>query len=80
VSVDDVIKQIVQATTVVAVPDEDILQAIKSVLDANPKAVADYKSGKETVIMFLFGQAMKTLQGKGDKGKIQELLKKQLSL
>ena len=39
---------------------------------------ADYKSGKTGVIMFLFGQTMKVLQGKGDKGKIRKLLEQSL--
>lgn len=75
VSIDDLLKQISQATTVVDVPEEEIKKAIETVLATNQKAVADYKSGKDTVIMFLFGQVMKALQGKGDKSKIQQRLK-----
>ncbi len=78
VDVETLLKQITEATTVVSVPEEELTKAIQKVLADNPKAVADYKSGKETVIMFLFGQAMKALAGKGDKAKIQELLKQQL--
>ena len=36
---------------------------IKTVVDADPKSVADYKSGKEKALMFLFGKCMKELKG-----------------
>jgi len=77
-SVDELLIQVLQATTVVELPDLEIKKSIESVLSANPKAVTDYKSGKEAVIMFLFGQVMKALHGKGEKGKIQQLIKDSL--
>lgn len=39
---------------------------ITKVLSENEKAVADYKSGKESVIMFLVGQCMRTIDRKID--------------
>jgi aspartyl-tRNA(Asn)/glutamyl-tRNA(Gln) amidotransferase subunit B len=50
--------------------------AVKKVLEDQPKAVADYKGGKETVIMFLIGMVMKELKGKGNTEEIKEIIKK----
>lgn len=77
-SIDDLIKQITQATTVVAVSDDEVKKAIENVFAANAKAVADYKAGKVQVIGFLLGMVLKELQGKGDKGKIMQLLQSSL--
>lgn len=49
-------------------------EVIKAVVDANPKIVADYKSGKEKAIMALFGTCMKELRGSCDPQVLKELL------
>lgn len=74
------VEQIVKATTVEDVPEKDIESAVHTVLTANPKAVTDFKSGKEQVKMFLFGMVLKELKGKGDKGKVMEILHTRLNL
>jgi len=51
---------------------------IEKVVNANPKAVADYKGGKETTIMFLVGQAMKESKGKMNPETAKELLIKKI--
>ncbi len=79
VSPDELVTQITKATTVEAVPDEEIAKAVDEVLAANPKAVSDFKAGKEQVKMFLFGNVLKVLAGKGDKAKVMEMLVKKLS-
>lgn len=56
ISVDMVAEQIIASQTVVVVSDSELKAAILRVLEENPKAVADYKSGKETVIMYLLGK------------------------
>lgn len=38
--------------------------AVTAALDANPRAVADYRNGKETAARFLMGQVMKQTAGK----------------
>lgn len=54
---------------------EDVLQAtLNKVVAENPKAVEDYKKGKEAVIMFLVGQAMKELKGKAKADSVKEKL------
>ena len=42
---------------------EKIGAVVKTVVDADAKSVADYKSGKEKALMFLFGKCMKELKG-----------------
>lgn len=68
------VQTILAATQVQDVPEENINKAINKVLSEQPKAVADYKSGKTGVLMFLLGMTIKELKGKGDKVKIQEIL------
>lgn len=52
---------------------------IASVLTTNEKAVDEYKSGKQTVIMFLVGQVMKGMKGKADASIVRKALEKRLS-
>ena len=58
----------------------DELEAIvKSVIEANPALVADYKSGKQNLFGFFVGACMKATQGNGDPKQLQALVKKYLS-
>lgn len=50
------IKSLVEAKKVVVVSDNTIFAVIDDVLGQETKAVADYKSGKESVLMFLMGK------------------------
>ena len=43
-----------------------IEKTVKAAIDADPKAVADYKAGKEKAIMAIFGKCMKELRGNCD--------------
>jgi len=52
---------------------------IEEVIKANPKSVADFKSGKDNAVMFLVGQAMKKSQGKANPKVLQDLFKRRLS-
>ena len=54
-------------------------EAAKAAIEANPAAVADYKSGKETAINFLKGQVMKATKGKANPQVAEEVLRKLLS-
>lgn len=46
----------------------------------NPKAVAEYKSGKVGPFNFLVGQIMKTIRGKANPQVVNELLKEALDI
>ncbi|MDP3794718.1 MAG: Asp-tRNA(Asn)/Glu-tRNA(Gln) amidotransferase subunit GatB [bacterium] len=60
--------------------DTNAIEAeIAKVLEANPKAVEDFRSGKENALQFLAGQVMKATKGAANPALVQELLKKSLS-
>jgi aspartyl-tRNA(Asn)/glutamyl-tRNA(Gln) amidotransferase subunit B len=62
------------------VSDSSALEAaVRAAIDANPSAVADYRSGKATAINFLKGQVMKTTRGKANPAIAEEVLKTLLS-
>ena len=48
--------------------------AVKQAIDQNPKAVADYWSGKETAAKFLVGQVMKLTRGQAKPDLAQQLV------
>lgn len=59
--------------------DSNLLEeSIQAVLAANQKAVAEYKAGKITVIMFLVGQVMKGMKGKADAATVRKALEEKL--
>lgn len=55
-----------------------IERAIDLVIQANEKAVLDYKAGQQKSFGFLVGMAMKELKGKGNPAIVNEILKKKL--
>jgi aspartyl-tRNA(Asn)/glutamyl-tRNA(Gln) amidotransferase subunit B len=48
--------------------------AIKEVLENNPKAIADYRGGKDSAIGFLLGQTMRATKGTADANIVRNLL------
>lgn len=60
--------------------DEGALRAVaQQVVDANPSVVAEYKSGKEALLMFFVGQIMKETKGSANPALVQTILKEILS-
>jgi aspartyl-tRNA(Asn)/glutamyl-tRNA(Gln) amidotransferase subunit B len=53
-------------------------QIIDEVIDANPKQVEQYKSGKTQVVGFLVGQIMKASKGQANPGLVNQMLKEKL--
>ncbi len=78
ISPDKFLDQIAAKQQRVAVDEKKLDKIINEVLTQNPQAVASYKAGKVNSIMFLVGQTLKTLQGKGDPQIIRNLLEKKL--
>ncbi len=71
--------EIVQKRGMVQVSDEGQLEAwAKAALEANPKAVADYKKGNKAAIGALVGTVMKLSKGKANPRVINQLLAKLL--
>ncbi len=77
-SPEELVKLISQKTQVVAMDEKELEEIIKKIISANPKAVADYKSGKQQVIMFLVGQVMREIKGQGVVEKIIKKLRELL--
>jgi len=75
-SADDIIesrglKQITDTSAIEVVIDK--------VIEANPRQVADYKSGKDKLIGYFVGQVMKETMGKANPAVVNEILKQKLS-
>ena len=51
-----------------------IEKTVKAAIEADPKAVSDYKSGKEKAIMSIFGKCMKELRGNCDPQMLRTIL------
>lgn len=74
----ELVKDIVESSKVATMSDEDLSKIISEVFAENEKAVVEYRSGKETVFMFLFGQTMKRLPVKIDTQILKDRLLSQL--
>ena len=58
---------IVEEKGLIQIKDEVVItDTVSQVIDENPKAVADYKKGKENSLEFLVGQVMAKEKGKID--------------
>ncbi len=61
------------------VTDNGAVEAIvKAVIEANPKAVAEFKGGSAKVKGFIIGQCMKQLKGKADPGTVNKIVAEEL--
>jgi aspartyl-tRNA(Asn)/glutamyl-tRNA(Gln) amidotransferase subunit B len=60
--------------------DSGAIETLASqVIEANPKAVAEYRAGKTASINFLKGQVMKLSQGKANPSVVNEILERLLA-
>jgi aspartyl-tRNA(Asn)/glutamyl-tRNA(Gln) amidotransferase subunit B len=53
-------------------------EVVAKVLQANPKVIEDYRSGKKNAAVFLVGEIMKETKGKANPQLVNEILKRQL--
>ncbi|MEZ0286618.1 MAG: hypothetical protein ACAH35_02140, partial [Candidatus Paceibacterota bacterium] len=61
--------------------DDGVVQsAIAEVMSENPQAVADFQSGNERILGFFVGQVMKKCAGKAQPARVQEAVRKALSI
>ncbi len=73
-------KDIIAEKGMVQITDEgELTKTITAIIDANPKQLADYKSGKDKLFGFFVGQVMKATQGKANPQLVNDLLKKMLA-
>ena len=72
-------EKIVKDKGLVQITDTKELEAIvRSVIDANPKPVADYKAGNKKAIGALVGQIMKQTKGRANPALVNQLLATEL--
>lgn len=72
------IADVTASKQVATVDEKELTRVVEVVMTENEKAVTDYKSGKESVIMFLVGQVMKRLSVKPDARIVKETLEQKL--
>ena len=64
----------------IQISDEGSLRAaIQKVMDANPKNLEDYRSGKDKLFGFFVGQVMKETKGSANPQMVNDLLKEMLA-
>jgi aspartyl-tRNA(Asn)/glutamyl-tRNA(Gln) amidotransferase subunit B len=70
---------IIEAKGLKQITDSGAIEGvIDAVMAANPKQLADYRSGKDELFRFFVGQVMKATQGKANPAQLNELLKAKL--
>jgi aspartyl-tRNA(Asn)/glutamyl-tRNA(Gln) amidotransferase subunit B len=57
---------------------EELTAVVKTIVDANPTQVAQYRAGKTNVFQFFIGQAMAATKGKANPKIVKEILEKLL--
>ena len=58
--------------------DGALTEAIKGIIESNPKSVEDYKAGKQKAMGFIVGQTMRAMKGKADPTSVNRIVKKLL--
>jgi len=58
---------------------EEIIPLIEKVLEDNPNAIAEYKAGKQSILMFLVGQGMKATKGAGNPEMLKKIILEKIS-
>jgi aspartyl-tRNA(Asn)/glutamyl-tRNA(Gln) amidotransferase subunit B len=73
-------KEIVEEKGLKQITGEDALgEIIKKIVADNPKAVEDFKAGKQAAIGFLMGMVMKETKGQAEPATTQKMLREELS-
>src|SRR3989344_2804043 len=72
--------QVIKEKTLTPIADEKVLlETIREVIEANGRAVSDYKKGKANALKFLVGEAMRKLSGRGDPELLEKLFSDRLA-
>ncbi|MFH1827505.1 MAG: Asp-tRNA(Asn)/Glu-tRNA(Gln) amidotransferase subunit GatB [bacterium] len=77
-SIDDIYKKLKDSIKSTTLNHEEIIKILPDILKNNPKALEDYRSGKENALYFLIGQIIKNLGGKLDVSELKKLLIKEI--
>jgi len=62
-----------------SIGEEELSEIVQKIIDSYPKAVEDYKGGKENSLQFILGQVMRETKGKADHGITLQIIKEKLS-
>ncbi len=72
--------EIVQSEGLAQVSDDSAIRAVvQAVLEANPKEVQAFKSGKTTLMGWFVGQVMRQMRGKADPNLARDILERLLN-
>jgi aspartyl-tRNA(Asn)/glutamyl-tRNA(Gln) amidotransferase subunit B len=73
-------QEIVEKEGLARIDDESAIRdAVRGVLDRNPKAVTEFRGGKQQTFGFLVGQVMKETRGKANPALVNDLLRQMLA-
>jgi aspartyl-tRNA(Asn)/glutamyl-tRNA(Gln) amidotransferase subunit B len=73
-------REIVEAEGLSRIDDQAVIAAaVQGVIDANPKAAADFRAGKQQALGALVGQVMKATKGKANPALVNQLLRAMLT-
>ena len=73
----ETIAELIKLNDLAVVSDDGQLETIiKTIIQNNPKAVDDYRSGNKKAFAFFVGAVMKETKGKADASKVNSLLNK----
>ncbi|MEG3225417.1 MAG: glutaminyl-tRNA synthase (glutamine-hydrolyzing) subunit B [Methanobacteriales archaeon Met13] len=61
------------------VEEDEVLKAVKQVIEENPVAVSDYYNGNKKSLNFLVGQVMRLTRGKADPAHANKIIKEELA-
>ena len=56
----------------------EVRELVKQVVADNPKAVSDYKAGKQQALTFVTGQVMKATRGRANPALVKDILIQEL--
>ncbi|MCL5439053.1 MAG: Asp-tRNA(Asn)/Glu-tRNA(Gln) amidotransferase subunit GatB [Patescibacteria group bacterium] len=70
----ELVKTIVAGTQTTQIDKKELEEIIKKVLAENPKAVEDYKNGKENAIMFLIGNIIRRIGKRINPNQLKEII------
>ena len=73
-------QEIIKEKDLKQVTDKDVIEKIiEEVINDNPKMVKEYLNGKDKLLGFFVGQAMKKTQGKANPKLLNDILIKKLN-
>ena len=74
------VEKIIKEKGLEKISDQSVLiSTINEIIKNNPKAIEDYKKGKENTIQFLVGQAMAKLRGTADPQELEKLIREKIT-